>query len=73
MTYLIKATPGTRNGHLLSDNVHSARPPMGMIQAIPNGHLIVSNNDAVNPDPNQPSGNPQSSLQGWAICEAALG
>lgn len=36
-----------------SDNVH-LHGPLGMVQA-PNGHLIVSNNDAVNPDPNQPS------------------
>lgn len=28
--------------------------PLGMIMA-PNGHLVVSNNDAINPDPNQPS------------------
>src|SRR5579872_1818928 len=36
-----------------SDNVH-LHGPLGMIQA-PNGHLVVSNNDAVNSDPNQPS------------------
>ena len=36
-----------------SDNVH-LHGPLGMAQA-PNGHLIVSNNDAVNSDPNQPS------------------
>jgi hypothetical protein len=28
--------------------------PLAMIMA-PNGHLVVSNNDAINPDPNQPS------------------
>ncbi|HUC53648.1 MAG TPA: hypothetical protein VMR90_06360 [Candidatus Cybelea sp.] len=28
--------------------------PLGMAMA-PNGHLVVSNNDAINPDPNQPS------------------
>ena len=28
--------------------------PLGMIMA-PNGDLIVSNNDAINPDPTQPS------------------
>lgn len=38
---------------IYSDNVH-LHGPLGMIQA-PNGHLIVSNNDAVNSDPNQPS------------------
>jgi hypothetical protein len=36
-----------------ADNVH-LHGPLGMIQP-PNGHLIVSNNDAVNSDPNQPS------------------
>jgi hypothetical protein len=36
-----------------ADNVH-LHGPLGMIEA-PNGHLIVSNNDAVNSDPNQPS------------------
>jgi hypothetical protein len=38
---------------IYSDNPH-LHGPLGMIQA-PNGHLIVSNNDAVNPDPNRPS------------------
>jgi hypothetical protein len=36
-----------------SDNAH-LRGPLGMTEA-PNGHLIVSNNDNVNGDPNQPS------------------
>lgn len=38
---------------IYSDNVH-LHGPLGMIQA-PNGHLVVSNNDSVNSDPNQPS------------------
>ena len=38
---------------IYSDNIH-LHGPLGMIQA-PNGHLVVSNNDAVNSDPNQPS------------------
>jgi hypothetical protein len=38
---------------IYSDNVH-LHGPLGMIQA-PNGHLVVSNNDVVNSDPNQPS------------------
>jgi hypothetical protein len=38
---------------IYSDNVH-LHGPLGMTQA-PNGHLIVSNNDAVNSDPNHPS------------------
>lgn len=36
-----------------ADNVH-LHGPLGMTQA-PNGHLIVSNNDVVNSDANQPS------------------
>lgn len=35
------------------DNVH-LHGPLGMAQA-PNGHLLVSNNDGINPDANQPS------------------
>lgn len=38
---------------IYQDNVH-LHGPLGMTMA-PNGHLLVSNNDAVNPDPNQPS------------------
>jgi hypothetical protein len=35
------------------DNVH-LHGPLGMVRA-PNGHLLVSNNDGINPDANQPS------------------
>lgn len=35
------------------DNVH-LHGPLGLAQA-PNGHLLVTNNDGINPDPNQPS------------------
>ncbi|PYU29578.1 MAG: hypothetical protein DMG31_17020 [Acidobacteria bacterium] len=42
-----------RGTPIYSDNVH-LHGPLGMVQA-PNGHLIVSSNDAVNSDPNQPS------------------
>lgn len=38
---------------IYEDSVH-LHGPLGMIMA-PNGHLIVANNDAINPDPNQPS------------------
>ena len=38
---------------IYSDNVH-LHGPLGMAMA-PNGHLLVSNNDAINSDPNQPS------------------
>jgi DNA-binding beta-propeller fold protein YncE len=35
------------------DNVH-LHGPLGLAAA-PNGHLLVTNNDGINPDPNQPS------------------
>jgi hypothetical protein len=38
---------------IFEDNVH-LHGPLGMAMA-PNGHLLVSNNDGINPDPNQPS------------------
>jgi hypothetical protein len=38
---------------IYQDNVH-LHGPLGMTQA-PNGHLLVSNNDGINPDTNQPS------------------
>ncbi|HWF67538.1 MAG TPA: hypothetical protein VN670_09540 [Acidobacteriaceae bacterium] len=38
---------------IYEDNKH-LHGPLAMAMA-PNGHLLVSNNDAINPDPNQPS------------------
>jgi hypothetical protein len=38
---------------IYSDSAH-LHGPLGMIMA-PNGHLVVANNDSINPDPNQPS------------------
>jgi DNA-binding beta-propeller fold protein YncE len=38
---------------IYQDTVH-LHGPLGMIMA-PNGHLVVANNDSINPDPNQPS------------------
>ncbi len=38
---------------IYEDNVH-LHGPLGMAEA-PNGHLLVSNNDSINSDPNQPS------------------
>ena len=35
------------------DNVH-LHGPLGLAEAT-NGHLLVTNNDGINPDPNQPS------------------
>jgi hypothetical protein len=38
---------------IYQDSAH-LHGPLGMIMA-PNGHLVVANNDSINPDPNQPS------------------
>lgn len=44
---------GGRGNLVYTDPVH-LHGPLGMAMA-PNGHLIVSNNDSINSDPNQPS------------------
>lgn len=48
------AGTGTSDGGMgtivYQDNVH-LHGPLAMAMA-PNGHLVVSNNDAINPDPN---------------------
>jgi len=41
-------------GRLIYSDALHLHGPLGMVQA-PNGHLIVANNDAINPDPNQTS------------------
>jgi hypothetical protein len=41
-------------GRVIYEDSAHLHGPLGMIMA-PNGHLIVTNNDAINPDPNQPS------------------
>lgn len=41
-------------GQVVFDNKKHLHGPLGLVLA-PNGNLIVSNNDAVNPDPKQPS------------------
>jgi hypothetical protein len=53
-----------------SDNVH-LHGPLGMIQA-PNGHLIVSNNDSVNSDPNQPSELVEFTKQGQFVKQISV-
>ena len=53
-----------------SDNVH-LHGPLGMIQA-PNGHLIVSNNDSVNSDPNQPSELVEFTKQGQFVKQISI-
>jgi hypothetical protein len=44
---------GGRGQVVYQDNVH-LHGALGLAAA-PNGHLLVTNNDAINPDPNQPS------------------
>lgn len=44
---------GGMGGVIYTDSTH-LHGPLGMAMA-PNGHLVVSNNDAINSDPNQPS------------------
>jgi DNA-binding beta-propeller fold protein YncE len=41
-------------GRVIYEDSTHLHGPLGMIMA-PNGHLVVANNDAINPDPNQPS------------------
>lgn len=53
-----------------SDNAH-LHGPLGMVQA-PNGHLIVSNNDSVNSDPNQPSELVEFTKQGQFVKQISV-
>ena len=40
--------------------------------AAPNGHLLVSNNDAINPDPNQPSEIVEFTLAGKFVTQHSM-
>jgi DNA-binding beta-propeller fold protein YncE len=52
------------------DPVH-LHGPLAMAMA-PNGHLIVSNNDAINPDPNQPSEIVEFTTQGAFVRQISV-
>ena len=52
------------------DPVH-LHGPLAMAMA-PNGHLIVSNNDAINPDPNQPSEIVEFTTQGAFVRQMSV-
>ncbi len=52
------------------DNVH-LHGALGLIEA-PNGHLLVSNNDGINPDPNQPSEIVEFTKQGEFVKEISV-
>ncbi|HEV3254512.1 MAG TPA: hypothetical protein VG033_08895, partial [Candidatus Acidoferrales bacterium] len=41
-------------GRIIYQDTTHLHGPLGLVLA-PNNHLITSNNDAINPDPNQPS------------------
>ena len=48
-----RQTPNGLGTIIYEDNTH-LHGALGLASA-PNGHLLVSNNDGINPDPNQPS------------------
>ena len=48
-----RQTSGGLGTVIYQDNVH-LHGALALAQA-PNGHLLVTNNDGINPDPNQPS------------------
>lgn len=48
-----RTSSGGTGNVIYQDNVH-LHGPLAMVRA-PNGHLLVSNSDAINPDPNQTS------------------
>jgi hypothetical protein len=52
------------------DSVH-LHGPLGMAAA-PNGHLLVTNNDGINPDPNQPSEIVEFTKQGEFVKEISV-
>ena len=52
------------------DDVH-LHGPLAMVEA-PNGHLLVSNNDGINPDPNQPSEIVEFTKQGAFVKELSV-
>jgi hypothetical protein len=55
---------------IYSDSLH-LHGPLGMVQA-PNGHLIVANNDAINPDPNQTSEVVEFTIGGEFVKEISM-
>lgn len=55
---------------IYQDNVH-LHGPLGMTRA-PNGHLLVSNNDGINPDPNQPSEIVEFTVEGTFVKQLSV-
>ena len=64
-----KSSAGTGN-LVYKDNVH-LHGPLGMAWA-PNGDLLVSNNDAINSDPNQPSEIVEFTIYGQFVSEISV-
>ena len=58
-------------GKLIYTDAKHLHGPLGMAMA-PNGHLLVSNNDVINSDPNQPSEIVEFTVQGQFVKEISV-
>ncbi len=58
-------------GRIIYKDAAHLHGPLGMALA-PNGHLLVSNNDAINPDPNQPSEIVEFTTEGEFVSEISV-
>jgi hypothetical protein len=65
-----RTSDGGKGSIVYADNVH-LHGPLGLARA-PNGHLLVSNNDAVNPDPNQVSEIVEFTTDGKFVSELSI-
>lgn len=58
-------------GRVIYEDSTHLHGPLAMTMA-PNGHLLVSNNDAINPDPNQPSEIVEFTIEGKFVKEISV-
>jgi len=58
-------------GRVIYNDPKYLHGPLGMIMA-PNGHLVVANNDSINPDPNQPSEIVEFTITGEFVKEISV-
>jgi hypothetical protein len=58
-------------GKLIYQDAQHLHGALGMAMA-PNGHLLVTNNDSINPDPNQPSELVEFTVEGEFVKEISL-
>jgi hypothetical protein len=65
-----RTNSGGRGTIIYADAIH-LHGPLAMAEA-PNGHLLVSNSDVINPDPNQPSEIVEFSKQGQFIMQLSV-